>query len=469
MKEVIKVPVVTRIEGHATISVDLDDAGKVQNATMHVIELRGFEKNVVGMEMSKMPQVTARICGVCPTSHLVASGKALDEAYGLTVPPAAHMMRELMNISQIIFSHTLHFFALGGPDLIMGVDSPPEKRNLFGVIEAAPNEAKKALRLRTLGSKLNEMLTGRGTHGIAVVPGGVCFVMDEEKRKQLHAYATEALELARWAMEFGKTVIQGKDAQKLLDILDLKCYNIGTVNNGKHDVTYGKLRVIDPGGAIAAEFEGRDYKKYLKEKALTDTYIKGAMFDHNGELKMLRGNSLARLNVCDSMATPLAQKELEIFRKDFGRPAHKSILHHYARLIELLAACERTLELVQNPAITSKEVRAPITRIPTSGAGHVEAPRGPLFHEFESDSQGRVKKANFLVATQVNYFAINESIKQAAIHYIEKSDRKVLNALEVAIRLYDPCLSCATHALPGEMPLVLNIYQGGKFIRKVAR
>jgi len=373
-----------------------------------------------------------------------------------------------MNLSQNIFSHTLHFFALGGPDLILGIDSPPEKRNLFGIIEANPDAAKKGLRLRTLGSKMNELTTGRATHGVGVVAGGVCYILSEEKRKQLLEYAREAVELAKWAMEFGKAVIGDKVVQELLDVMYLECYNIGTVNNGKHDMTYGNLRVMDPKGNIVAEFEGKDYKKYLKEKAISESYIKGAMFDHNGELKMLRGNTLARINVCDSMATPLAQKELEEFRQKFGRPAHKSILHHYARLIELLAACERSLEILENPDIT-KNSRDPITKKPTSGAGHVEAPRGPLFHEFEADKNGRVKSANFLVATQVNYFAINESIKQAAIHYMEKSDKKIMNALEVAIRLYDPCLSCATHAISGQMPMVVNFYQGGKLIRKVER
>ncbi|HPZ07268.1 MAG TPA: Ni/Fe hydrogenase subunit alpha [Candidatus Eremiobacteraeota bacterium] len=469
MTQTIKVPVVTRIEGHATISVDLDDAGKVKDATMHVIELRGFEKNLIGMEMSKMPQMTARICGVCPTSHLITSGKALDMAYGLTPPPAGKMLRELMNLSQAIFSHALHFFALGGPDLILGIDSPPEKRNLFGIVEAAPAEAKKALRLRTLGSKMNEILTGRFTHGIAVVAGGVCYVLEEDKRKQLLEYAKEALELSKWAMEFGKTVMQGKDPKDLMSIMDLECYNVGTVNQGKLDLTYGTIRVMDPKGNIVQDFETKDWKKYLKENARPDTYIKGTMFEHNGELKLTRGNSLARLNVCDAMPTPLAQKELELFRKNYGRPAHKSILHHYARLIEMIYACERAIELLQNPEITSKNVRDPIKGLPGIGIGHVEAPRGTLIHEYEGDKHGRVKYANFMVATQLNYFAINETIKQAAIHYIEKSDKKCLNALEVAIRLYDPCLSCSTHALPGQMPLVLNIYQGGKLIRKVER
>jgi len=469
MKKVLKVPMVSRIEGHATVSVDLDDSGKIQDAIMHVIELRGFEKNLRGMELSKMPQVTGRICGVCPSSHIVVSGKALDMAYGLTPPPAAVMLRELMNLSQTIFSHALHFFALGGPDLILGIDADPAKRNLFGIIEAAPDAAKKALRLRTLGSKLNEASTARATHGIAVVPGGVCYVLDEGKRDQMLAQAREALELAQWAMEFGKTVLQGKDPQDLMSVFDLECYNIGTVNGGKLDMTYGDLRVLDPKGSNILEFKSTDYKKYVKEEALKESYMKAAMFAHGGDLKIFRGNSLARLNVCDSIGTPLAQKELEIFRSNFGKPAHKSILHHYARLIELLYSCERVIELLENPEITSKNVRDPITKKPTYGIAHVEAPRGPLFHEYEADSQGRVKRANFIVATQHNYIAINKTIRQAAEYYLDKGDKKLMNALEVAIRVYDPCLACATHSLPGQMPLVLNIYQSGKLLRKVER
>ena len=466
MKKVLKVPMVSRIEGHATISVDLDDSGKVKDAMMHVIELRGFEKNLRGMELSKMPQVTGRICGVCPTSHIVASGKALDMAYGLTPPPTAKMLRELMNLSQTIFSHSLHFFALGGPDLILGIDAPPEKRNLFGIIEAAPDAAKKALRLRTLGSKLNEASTARATHGIAVVPGGICYVLEEEKRDHMLAQAKEALELAQWAMEFGKTVLQGKDPQDLMSVFDFECYNIGTVNGGKLDMTYGDLRIIDLEGNIVKEFPSVDYKDYVKEKVLKHSYLKAAMF---GEDKVFRGNSLARLNVCDSIHTPLAQKELETFRDNFGKPAHKSILHHYARLIELLYSCERIIEILEHPDVTSKDVRDPITRKPTHGIAHVEAPRGPLFHEYEADSEGRVKRANFIVATQHNYIAINETIKQAAEYYLDKGDAKLMNALEVAIRVYDPCLACATHSLPGAMPLVLNIYENEKFVRKVER
>jgi F420-non-reducing hydrogenase large subunit len=375
------------------------------------------------------------------------------------------MLRELMYLGHYIHSHSLHFFALGGPDLILGIDSPMETRNLLGIIAADPETAKKALRLRSIGQIITETIGGRGTHPVTCVAGGITFTLTPEKREMLKGLCAEALELSKVTMGLAKTIID-KNWEALKD-LALETYYVGNTLNGKVNFVEGKIKAIDPKGNPAAEFDVNDYEKYLQEKVFPFSYMKPVYFKHNGADNIYRVGTLARLNVADGFETPLAEAEFQEFRSRFAKPAHNTVLLHYARVIELLHAAEKAVQYINDDRITG-ETRVPVSKKAGRGVGFVEAPRGVLIHDYTGDENGRLTKCNLIVATQENYAAINETIKQAAVSFIEKSDKQVLNGVEVSIRCYDPCLSCATHAV-GKMPLEVNFIQGGKIIRTVRR
>ncbi|MGV8120025.1 MAG: Ni/Fe hydrogenase subunit alpha [Candidatus Xenobiia bacterium LiM19] len=461
----ITIDPVTRIEGHAKIKIDLDDSNKVTSAIFQVIELRGFEKIMVGMEIEKLPLFTARICGVCPTAHHLASAKTLDKVFEVEPPPAGKLLRELMYMGHIIHSHALHFFVLGGPDLILGIDSPAETRNILGVLQANPDAAKKALRLRSIGQMITEIIGGRGVHPVTCVAGGITFKMSDERRQQLKSLCSEALEIGKAVLPLCKQIVESHT--DLVNDLSLECYYLGTMLDGKVNFINGDIRAIDPKGNKVAEFPIADYKKHIVENVFPYSYMKPVYFKHNGGEHVYMTNPLARLNCADAMETPLAEAEFKEFRQRFGRPAHHAALSHYARIIELVYAIEKANQLIDDDTIMG-EPRVPVTKKPGRGVGHVEAPRGILIHEYESDERGRVKMANLIVATQQNYAAINESIRQAAVKFIEKSDKQVLNGVEVAVRCYDPCLSCATHAI-GHMAMDVEIFKNGEIQRKIRR
>lgn len=460
---------VTRIEGHARIKIELDADGKVVDAVLVVLELRGFEKILTGMEAEKMPLVTGRICGVCPTAHHLASAKTLDRVYNVEPPPAAHALRELMYMGHLIHSHTLALFVLAGPDLILGPDADPTMRNIVGVVQAAPAVAKKALRLRSLGQKINETIGGRGVHPVTAVAGGISFTLTPEIHQTLKKQCAEAADLG---FELAG-VVRGllfkflEQHPGIAEQFTLPTYSLGTVKDGKLNLYQGDLRIMDPAGKIMAQFDVSQYAQYLTERAVDWSYMKPVYVRAGDQLKMYRVNTLARINVADAMETPLAQKELQAFRKIFGRPCHVTLMHHYARLIELIYVCEKAKALVNSDVIlgpTHTEVR----NKPGPAIGHVEAPRGTLIHDYDVDEQGIMRHVNLIVATQQNYAAINETIRQAAEHYITGSDDDVLNWVEFAVRSYDPCLSCATHAY-GRMPMVVEIIRQGELVRRVMR
>lgn len=470
MTQTITINSVTRIEGHARVLIDLADDDTVQNANLIVNELRGFERILIGMEAWRLPQVTARICGVCPTSHQLSSVKAFEAGLGIDPPPAAKLIRILCNLGQLIHSHAAHLFALAGPDLFLGIDSEPASRNIVGLVAANPEFAKKALRLRTLGQKLTELIGGRGIHPVSAVIGGMSWQLKEPDRIELERLATEALALVQEVFTPTKeTILKQLEAQPVFkDSFLQQTYYLGTVKDDKVNFYDGRLRLIDPAGATALEFDDRDYDKYLVEKTVDYSYMKPVFFRLNGGEVTYRVNSLARLNVANGYDTPLAQQEFVDFQARFGRPCHLTILHHHARLIELLHACEKALEIARNPAILGP-TRAEVTLKSCRCVGHVEAPRGTLIHDYEIDDRGIVRSANLIVATQQNYASINESIKQCVTTFIAgKKDKQVLNAAEFAIRCYDPCLSCATHAW-GRMPLTVEIRRAGVTLREARR
>lgn len=467
MSRTIEIDPVTRIEGHAKVHINLGDDNKVETAYFHVLEFRGFERFVQGMQVELMPTITTRICGTCPHAHHLVGAKTVDKVFSVTPPRAAILQRELLNAGSIIHSHAVHFFALAGPDLIFGLGAPAETRNLVGLLDAAPELATKVLRLRSLGQHIAETIGGRGTHPVAAVAGGMTMALTKERREKLRGLAKEALELTKVAMLEGKKALAKN--KELLSILRLPVHNMGTVKDGDVDLYDGQLRVRRPDGTIALEFDIEDYKKYIFEEAVPFSYAKQTFFrDPNGTPAVYRVGPLARLNAADSMSTEGADEELRQFKEKCGSPSDFTVMNHYARLIELLNSAERAVEILEDDEIVSTNVKARITATPKSAVAHVEAPRGVLIHDYDVDENGIVQGANLVVATQHNISSINASIKAATETFINKPEAELLNGIEFAIRCWDPCLSCSTHQL-GQMPIDIEIYQNGQIQRRIRR
>lgn len=470
MRQTITIDPVTRIEGHARVFLDLADDGSLSAAGLVVNELRGFERILVGMEADRMPLVTARICGVCPSAHHLAAAKALDRLAGVEPPPAAVLIRELLYMGHLIHSHALSLFVLQGPDLVLGLDADPAVRNVVGVVAAAPEVAKQALRCRTIGQRINEMVGGRGTHPVTAVAGGVTFDMTEERQRTLRGWIDEVLPLAADLAATARTLLlrQLDQHPSLLEGWSQATWHQGTVQNGCLNLYDGRLRVVDDTGKVRLDFDAADYDRFLVESTIDWSYMKPVAIQVDGAARTYRVGPQARLNCAESTGTPLADRALAEMRASFGRAINAVVLQIYARVIELVYACERAKAIIEDPAITGP-TRVPVTFRAGRGVAHVEAPRGTLIHDYTVDDRGVIRAANLIVATQQNYAAINRSIEQAAAtHVIGRDDKGLLNAIEFAIRCYDPCLSCATHAV-GQMPLVVTVREDGRVVRTVRR
>ncbi|MDR3632155.1 MAG: Ni/Fe hydrogenase subunit alpha [Desulfocapsaceae bacterium] len=470
MTTTITIDPVTRIEGHARILLECDATGAVEKAHFCVNELRGFERILVGMEAHTMPQITARICGVCPTAHHLVAAKALDRAAGVEPPVAARLLRELMYMGHMIHSHALSLFVLTGPDLVFGLDGAPATRNIVGMVETTPDLAKKGLRLRSLGQKINETIGGRGIHPVTAVAGGISFRLNDAQRSRLQELTAEAVTLVTEL--FGRTKGLLEDfLQKypsLLEKINSPTWYLGTVNGGRLNFYDGNLRAMDAEGRIRSEFSAIDYAGVMAERAVSRSYAKEVFLDIDGNEHLYRVGPLARINVADGMETPLAEAEFATFRKNFGRPCHNAILQIYAKLIELISACEKAQMIVNYPALQG-ETRVAAHFTGGRGIAHIEAPRGTLIHDYEIDERGIVRKANMIIATQQNTAAINASLKEGADAVLgEGSDEAILNRLEFIVRCYDPCLACATHAL-GRMEMDVEIIRNGRTVRRMRR
>lgn len=475
MKKILIDPI-TRLEGHGRIEIYLDDDGNVKDTFFIVPEMRGFEKFAEGRPIEEMPRITSRICGVCPEAHLMAAAKAGDAAYRLEVPAAGKKLRELVYSAFFIQDHATHFYALGGPDFILGPSAPKEERNIIGVIKKVGVEVgSKVIKARQAGHRVSQIFGGRTTHSVSALPGGMSKpIMKDEEFNELKAIGEYFLDFAKFTIKiFEDIVLKNKEYVNLItgDIYVHKTHNIGLVDENNCANFYdGKLRVVDVNGRELHKFEAKDYLEYIAEHVEPHTYIKFPYLKKKGWLGIRDGNDsgiykatpLSRLNVSDRMATPLAQEEFERFYATLGgKPVHHTLATHWARVIELLYAAERYNELISDGEIRDQKVRAVPTRIPHEGVGIVEAPRGTLIHHYVTDEKGMVKKANIIVGTTNNSGAITLSIKQAAEKLITKGNivtDGMLNMIEMAFRAYDPCFSCATHSLPGEMPLKIDIY-----------
>ncbi len=464
---------ITRLEGHGKITIFLDEQGNVANAYFQVPELRGFERFVQGRRAEDMPQITSRICGVCPVAHHLASTKALDAAFNVNPPSAAKKLRELLYMGYMIYDHTLHFYYLGGPDFIVGPDAPPEKRNILGVIEKAGLDiGREVIKHRSYGQKITAILGGKATHPVCGLPGGVSKGLTKEEAKDIQEMSKSCIEFAKKTLElFDEIVLKNKKYVDLIksDPYQLETYNMGLVDE-KNRVNFydGKIRVTNQRGEEYLVFEAEDYTKYIAEHVERWSYIKFPYlksigwngFKDGENSGIYRVGPLGRLNAAEGMATPLADKEYNRFYETLGgKPVNSTLAYHWARIIELLYAAERAYELSRDSEITSKKIRNPVGE-PGEGVGVVEAARGTLIHHYKLTEKALVEKANLIVATTNNASAINMSIRDAAKGVIKNGevDDGILNLVEMAFRAYDPCLACATHTMPGGMPLEVKIY-----------
>ncbi|MCW4006130.1 MAG: Ni/Fe hydrogenase subunit alpha [Candidatus Bathyarchaeota archaeon] len=475
MKEILIDPI-TRLEGHGNVSIFLNDQGEVENAYLKIPELRGFEKFCIGRRAELMPQLTTRICGVCPVAHHFASVKALDAAFNVEPTPTAKKLRELMNCGYFIYDHTLHFYYLGGPDFIVGPDAPVEKRNILGVIEKAGLDvAKEVIKHRAYGQKITEVFGGKATHPVCALPGGISKALSEEKRQDVGKMAASSVEFAKFSLKIFHDLVLGNS--KYLDLIKsdaytMPTYYMGTVDeNNKVNFYDGKIRVVDPSGNEFLKFAPQDYLTHVGEHVEEWTYSKFPYLKKLGwnglnagsDNGIYRVGPLGRLNAADGMSTPLAQAEYEVMYKTLGRPVHGTLAFHWARLIELLNASERAVELAKDPEITDTNIRNKPGE-PGEGIGIVEAARGTLIHHYTLDKDALVKDVNMIVATTNNYPAICMSIRDAAKGLIHngKVDQGILNQVEMAFRAYDPCFGCATHFAVGKMPMTVEVFDSNK-------
>jgi len=486
MRSQVVINPISRLEGHGKVTIFLDDNGDVSRAYFQVPELRGFENFLVGRPAEDAPQITSRICGVCPTAHHTASVKALDDLFRVDPPPAAKMIREMLYSAFMLEDHALHLFFLGGPDFVVGPRAPKGERNVLGVIQRAGLEiGKRVIEVRKEFRGVLTELGGKVIHPAHGLPGGVAKAVTPEMQSRLEGIADRGLEFALFCMELFEDVVLGNaDYVKLItsDAYTHRTHYMGLVDDKNRENFYdGELRVVDPAGRQVVKFPARAYLEHIAEHAEPWTYVKFPFLKSIGWKGFVDGADsgvfsvapLARLNACDDMATPRAA---ELYEKYFetlgGKPVHHTLANHWARVIEIVYAAERFRELVRDPAILDPMVRTLPTATPQEGIGVVEAPRGVLIHHYKSDENSVLTFANLLVATQHNAARIAMSVDKAARSMIHRGeiDDGILNQIEMAFRAYDPCHACATHSLPGHMPLLVHVFDvGGDLVQEFRR
>ncbi len=465
---------ITRLEGHGKVEVFLDPAGEVERAYLQIPELRGFEVFSRGRPAEDMPQITSRICGVCPTAHHMAATKALDDLYHVAPPAAARAIRELIYHAFMVEDHALHVFLLGGPDFIVGPQAPPAERNVAGVIAKVGVEvAKRVIATRRRLRELIAYFGGKAIHPVFGLPGGVAKPLKPEDLPVFKALAADAVDFAQFTLQvFHDIVLKNDDYVRLIksDTYTHRTHYMGMVD-AQNRVTFydGLIRIVDPDGREFATFPARRYRDFIAEHVEPWSYVKFCYLKSLGWHGFEDGPGsgiyavapLARLNVAEGMATPLAQRAYDEFFATLGpKPVHHTLANHWARVVELLYAAERMVELVNVAEITDPTVRTLPTAKPAAGIGAVEAPRGTLFHDYQTDDRGLITHANLIVATQNNAARIALSVEKAAKGLIHRGEigEGLLNMIEMAFRAYDPCFGCATHALPGHLPLIVDVH-----------
>jgi NAD-reducing hydrogenase large subunit len=464
MAERIIIDPVTRIEGHAKITIHLNEGGEVEYARFHVAEFRGFERLMEGRPLWEMPSLTARICGICPVSHLIASAKAGDAILGVQVPVAASKLRRLMNLAQIIQSHALSFFHLSAPDLLLGFDSDPEQRHVFGLAGVDPALGRGGIRLRQFGQDIIERLGGKKIHPAWCIPGGVLAALKPDGITAIRERIPESLAVTHEALTRFRAVVEkyAREAESFGNFPSLFLGLVGT--DGTWETYDGRLRFVDENRQpVGDDWEPSRFEEVLAEAVEPDSYLKSPYYRSLGyENGMYRVGPLARLNVCERMGTPEADRELEIFRQRAnGCAVLSSFFYHEARLIEIVAGLEQIEQMLDDPDLQSDRIKAEAGINNLEGIGCSEAPRGTLFHHYKVDKTGLMQQVNLLIATGQNNLAMNRTVTQIAKEFIRGKSipEGVLNRVEAGVRAFDPCLSCSTHAL-GKMPLRLQLVDG---------
>lgn len=462
MTRTVTISPVTRVEGHAKITIHLNERNEVEDARFHVNEFRGFEKFCEGRLLWEMPGLTSRICGICPASHLVTSAKAGDDILAIGIPETAEKLRRLLTLGQWIQSHALSFFHLSSPDFLLGFDADPAQRNIFGLMQRDKDIARRGIRIRKFGQQIIEFLGGRRIHTPWAVAGGVREPFTAEERDKLLEWYPEVKETALIAIKIIK------ETQDLCE-KEVACFGnfhslyMGMVGpNGELEYYDGKLRLMDSSGNIIADsIDPRTFEQHFGEASESWSYLKFPYYKPHGYPKgHYRVGPLARLNICDHIGTPMAEKERLLFRKlaPSGEAVNNTFYYHYARMIEMLFAVEKAEELLHDPALLGTHVRSKAEINKLDGVGACEAPRGTLFHHYTVDENGVLQKVNMLIATSQNNIAMNRTVRQIATEYIDGPEipEGVLNRIEAGIRCFDPCLSCSTHAA-GQMALDVQL------------
>ncbi len=483
----ITIDPITRLEGHGKIEIFLNDEGDVNNVYFQVPELRGFEKFIEGRPAEEVPHIVTKICGVCPGCHHMASGKAVDMAFGVEPTPTAKMLREFFYMVHFVHSHIAHFYALAAPDFVVGPTAPKAERNILGVIAKVGAEiGTEVIKQRRIAQEIQALLGGHQTHVMLNMPGGVRKGLTEEERLDMISKSKGFVEFSKFSLKvFEDIVLSNKD---YVDIIlkgpyKLDLYSMGLVDeNNKVNFYDGKVRVVDQDGVEHCKYSPTEYREFIAERIEPWSYLKFPYlkkigwkgFEDGKDSGVYHATPLSRLNASDGMATPLAQAEYEkMYSTLGGKPVHNTLAMHWARLVELLYSSERALELARDHIIAGKELRTPIERITGEGVGIVEAQRGTLTHHYWTDQKGIITKANIIVGTTNNNAAICMSIKKAAQGFIKKGtiiDDGILNLVEMAFRAYDPCFSCATHSLPGKMPMTVTLRDAkGNLLRSLSK
>lgn len=473
MPERILIHPVTRVEGHAKISIYVDDAGQVNSAQFHVTEFRGFEKLCEGRPFHEMPGLMSRICGICPVSHVLASSKAGDMLLGVEIPRAAAKQRRLVNYAQVLQSHALSFFHLSSPDIFLGMDTATPQRNIFGLLATDPDLARRGIRLRQFGQRIIELVGGKRIHPAWGAPGGVLRALGTAERDEIRGWIPEALQSIDLALGRLKSVIDTL-ALEIEHMGNFPTFFLGTVTpEGDLEYYDGQIRIVDAEGNIVADgLDPLRYASFLGEASEEWSYMKFAYYKPLGYPGgAYRVGPLARLNVAKHAGTPRADRELVEFKHRGKGAVCESFHYHLARLIEMLHAVERIDELTDDPDLLREHVRAKAGQNRNQGVGSCEAPRGTLFHDYQVDDNGLIRKVNLLIATGQNNLAMNRAVEQAARQFVSTRNIQegMLNRVEAAIRCFDPCLSCSTHAI-GAMPLVVELRSArGELLDRVAR
>ncbi len=456
MSQEITIQPVTRIEGHAKITIKLGDDGRVDDALFHVTQFRGFEKFVEGRPLTEMPSITARICGICPVSHLMASAKACDDLLAVDIPPTADKLRRLMNLAQFVQSHALSFFHLSSPDLLLGMDSDPATRNIFGLIQQHPDRATDGVKLRKFGQEVIRILGGKKIHPAWLVPGGVNKPLSADERQEVLDMLPEARDITRRTLDFFKTIVDNYP-EEIQHFANFPTMFGGLVTeHGGWEHYDGAMAFSDAqGGPVASFDDPHRYSDHIGEAVEPFSYLKSPYYKPAGYPEgTYRVGPLARVNLCNGFGTAEADAELAEFRERAGHPASSSFHYHWARLLEILHGVEKIDQLLHEDDILDTFVRARARPNRWEGVGISEAPRGTLIHHYRIDRDGRMTWANLIIATGHNNLAMNRGVKQVAQQFVDGNNVQegMLNRVEAVIRCFDPCLSCSTHAL-GQMPL----------------